>query len=123
MPVLEFDVRIGLSLFAAAMLLAGGTVAAAQEAAPSEPLDPAIPGQEELADPAIPQQERICDFEIARVEAILDDTVEEFGRLEQNRLRTQLDEARAYCDDNNDVMAAIRLEAVTAVIEVTGVAE
>jgi hypothetical protein len=43
--------------------------------------------------------------------------------MEQMRLRTQLDEARAYCDDNNEVMAAIRLEAVTAVIEVTGVGE
>jgi hypothetical protein len=123
MSVLELLVRNSLSLFAAAILLAGGTVAAAQEAAPNEPLDPAIPQQEELLDPEIPQQERICDLEIARVEAILDETVGEFGRMEQMRLRTQLDEARAYCDDNNEVMAAIRLEAVAAVIEVTGVGE
>ena len=78
---------------------------------------------DELTDPAIPQAERICDLEIERVEAILAETLESFGRLEQSRLRTQLDEARAFCDDGNEVMAAIRLEAVTAVIEVTGVAE
>jgi hypothetical protein len=123
MTVVESPVRIRLLLFSAAILLAGGTLAAAQEAAPTEPLDPGIPQQDELLDPEIPQQERICDLEIARVEAILDETVEEFGGMEQMRLRTQLDEARAFCDDDNEVMAAIRLEAVTAVIEVTGVGE
>ena len=78
---------------------------------------------EDLLGPEIPQEERICDREIAEVEALLVDNIEAFGRLEQERLRTQLDEAQAFCDDGNEVMAAIRLEAVMAVIEVTGVAD
>lgn len=78
---------------------------------------------EDLLDPAIPQEERICDLEIAEVEALLEENIDAFGRLEQTRMRTQLDEAQAFCDDGNEVMAAIRLEAVMAVIEVTGVAD
>jgi len=78
---------------------------------------------EELLDPAIPQEERICDLEIAEVEALLDENIEAFGRLEQTRMRQQLREAQNFCDDGNEVMAAIRLEAVMAVIEVTGVAD
>ena len=78
---------------------------------------------EELLDPAMPQEERICDLEIDEVEALLDQNIEAFGRLEQTRLRGQLEEAQQFCDDGNEVMAAIRLEAVMAVIEVTGVAD
>jgi hypothetical protein len=73
-----------------------------------------------LVEEAVPQQERICDQEVDEVEAMLQEKIDSFGRMEQERLRTQLDEAQAYCDDGNEVMAAIRLEAVTAVIEVTG---
>lgn len=73
-----------------------------------------------LVEEAVPQQERICDREIDEVEAMLQEKIDSFGRMEQDRLRTQLDEAQQYCDDGNEVMAAIRLEAVTAVIEVTG---
>lgn len=78
---------------------------------------------EDLLDPEIPQEERICDLEIAKVEAIMEEHIDAFGRMEQARMRQQLDEAQAYCDDGNEVMAAIRLEAVMAVIEVTGVAD
>jgi hypothetical protein len=75
---------------------------------------------EQLVDEAVPQQERICDREIDEVEARLEASIDSFGPMEQDRLRTQLDEAQEFCDDGNEVMAAIRLEAVTAVIEVSG---
>jgi hypothetical protein len=75
---------------------------------------------ETLVEEAVPQKERICDQEVDEVEAMLQEKIDSFGRMEQERLRTQLDEAQAYCDDGNEVMAAIRLEAVTAVIEVIG---
>lgn len=74
---------------------------------------------DDLRDPELPPAERICDLEIARVEAILDANLDSFGRMQQSRLRSQLDEAQAFCDDGNEAMAAIRLEAVTAVVEVT----
>lgn len=77
----------------------------------------------DLVDPEVPQQERICAMEIDEVEALLNENIDAFGRQEQERLRTQLDEAQAFCDDGNEMMAAIRLEAVMAVIEVTGVAD
>ena len=96
----------------AALSMLMGPLALAQEAT-----------TEDLLDPAIPQEERICALEIDEVEALLDENIEAFGRLEQSRLRQQLDEAQGYCDDGNEVMAAIRLEAVMAVIEVTGVAD
>jgi hypothetical protein len=102
-PVLPTIAALGILL---------GSYAAAQEAV-----------TEGLVDPEIPQEERICDLEIDEVEALLDDNIEAFGRLEQSRLRQQLDEAQEFCDDGNEVMAAIRLEAVMAVIEVTGVAD
>ena len=98
------------TIAALSMLL--GSFASAQEAV-----------TEELLDPVIPQEERICDLEIAEVEALLDENIEAFGRLEQSRMRQQLVEAQNFCDDGNEVMAAIRLEAVMAVIEVTGVAD
>jgi len=78
---------------------------------------------EDLLDPEIPQEERICDLEIAKVESLMEEHIDAFGRMEQARMRQQLDQARAFCDDGNEVMAAIRLEAVMAVIEVTGVAD
>jgi hypothetical protein len=102
-PVLPIIAALGILL---------GSYAAAQEAV-----------TEGLVNPEIPQEERICDLEIDEVEALLDDNIEAFGRLEQSRLRQQLDEAQEFCDDGNEVMAAIRLEAVMAVIEVTGVAD
>ncbi len=93
----------------AAPIVITGLLAAAQ----TEPAD-------DLVDPAVPQEERICDQEIDEVEARLEATIDSFSRLEQERLRTQLDEAQQFCDDGNQMMAAIRLEAVTAVIEVSG---
>ena len=104
--------RRALPTFAALALFAAAGLAHAQVATTDDPVDPAMP-----------QQERICDLEIDEVEAVLDEHVESFEPMEQSRLRTQLDEAQAFCDDDNEVMAAIRLEAVTAVIEVTGVGE
>lgn len=103
--------RFALSAFAAFCLLAVPLLSA-QEVTP-----------EDLLDPEVPQEERICDLEIAKVEAILEEHIDSFGRMEQARMRQQLDEAQAYCDDGNEVMAAIRLEAVMAIIEVTGVAD
>lgn len=108
----ETLVRLTLPALAALTTLAAGGLAQAQEATTGD-----------LLDPEIPQQERICDVEIDEVEAILDENLESFGRMEQDRLRTQLDEAQAFCDDGNEVMAAIRLEAVTAVVEVTAGAD
>lgn len=108
----ETLVRPTLPALVAFTLLAAGGLAQAQEATPAD-----------LIDPEIPQQERICDVEIDEVEAILDENLDSFEELEQQRLRTQLDEARAFCDDGNEVMAAIRLEAVTAVVEVTAGAD
>ncbi len=96
----------------AALGMLMGSLASAQESV-----------TDDLVDPEVPQQERICDLEIDEVEALLDENIEAFGRLEQTRLRQQLEEAQAFCDDGNEVMAAIRLEAVMAVIEVTGVAD
>jgi hypothetical protein len=107
----ETPVRPVLPTIATLSLLLG-SLASAQEAV-----------TEDLLDPEIPQEERICDLEIAEVEALLDENIEAFGRLEQSRMRQQLEEAQAFCDDGNEVMAAIRLEAVMAVIEVTGVAD
>jgi|GEM_PF-3157360 len=80
-------------------------------------------GTDDLVDPEVPQEERICDMEIDEVETLLDEKIDAFGRLEQERLRTQLEEAQQFCDDGNEVMAAIRLEAVMAVLEVTGAAD
>ena len=107
----ETLVRPLLPIIAALSMLLG-SLASAQEAV-----------TDDLVDPAIPQQERICDLEIEEVEALLDENIEAFGRLEQSRLRQQLAEAQDFCDDGNEVMAAIRLEAVMAVIEVTGVTD
>lgn len=103
---------ISPAILASSMLL-GSVVAASAQDTPTE----------DLIDPEVPQQERICDMEIDEVEALLDENIEAFGRLEQSRLQQQLDEAQEFCDSGNEVMAAIRLEAVMAVIEVSGVAE
>ncbi len=103
--------RLALPVFAALSLLLG-PLAVAQEVTTND-----------LLDPEVPQEERICDLEIAEVEAQVEENIEAFGRLEQARMRQQLDEAQAFCDDGNEVMAAIRLEAVMALIEVTGVAD
>jgi hypothetical protein len=102
-------VRIALSAVIAVCLAAGGCLAQAQTVT-----------ADDLLDPELPPAERICDREIDEVEAMLEEKIDSFGRMEQERLRTQLDEAQAYCDDGNEVMAAIRLEAVSAVIEVIG---
>jgi hypothetical protein len=77
---------------------------------------------EELLESAVPQEERICDREIAEVEARLDENIEAFEPLEQERMRDQLREAQELCDAGNQMMAAIRLEAVTAVLDVTSTA-
>ena len=66
----------------------------------------------------IPQEERICNIEIAEVEERMEERIDEFPRLEQARLQQQLREAQDYCDEGNEVMAAIRLEAVIATLEV-----
>lgn len=94
---------------AALAMLLSGSLALAQEV-----------DVDSLVEDAVPQQERICDREIDEVEARLEASIDSFGPMEQDRLRTQLDEAQQFCDDGNEVMAAIRLEAVTAVIEVSG---
>lgn len=72
----------------------------------------------EPVDPGVTQEERICDMEIAEVEEAMANYAEDFDQMEQARMRTQLDEARQFCDDGNEVMAAIRLEALTAMLEV-----
>jgi hypothetical protein len=108
----ETRVRFTLPVVVAVLLLGGGSVAPAQDVT-----------ADDLLDPEIAQDERICDLEIAKVEATLDEHVQSFDQMEQSRLRTQLREAQDLCDDGNEVVAAIRLEAVTAVIEVTGVAD
>ncbi len=100
--------RIVFSALIAVCLACGGSLAQAQEVT-----------ADDLRDAELPPAERICDLEIARVEAILDANLDSFGRMQQGRLRSQLDEAQAFCDDGNEAMAAIRLEAVTAVVEVT----
>lgn len=89
----------------------------------SVPLAGAQEVTDDLVDPEVPQQERICDTEIDEVEALLEENIDAFGRMEQERLRTQLEEAQQFCDEGNEMMAAIRLEAVMAMIEVSGVAD
>lgn len=108
----ETLVRFALPVVVAALLFGGGSFAIAQDVT-----------ADDLLDPELAPEERICDLEIAKVEATLDEHVQAFDQMEQSRLRTQLREAQDLCDDGNEVMAAIRLEAVTAVIEVTGVAD
>jgi hypothetical protein len=108
---LETAVRLALPIVVA-IALSLAPFAGAQEAT-----------EEDLVDPEVPQQERICDQEIDEVEASLEAKIDAFEPAEQERLRRQLVEAQELCDDDNEVMAAIRLEAVTAIIEVTGVAD
>lgn len=81
----------------------------------------AAPGPTE--DPSISQQERICDREIDEVETAMAEHAESFDEMERARMITLLGEARRFCDDGNEVMAAIRLEAVAALIEITRPAE
>lgn len=101
--------RAAVSLLVAMVLFSGASSALAQES----PIN-------ELRESELPQEERICQVEIEAVQAILDEKLESLDEMQQRRLRTQLDEARAFCEAGNEVMAAVRLEAVAAMIEVTG---
>jgi hypothetical protein len=79
--------------------------------------------QDDTAAPATdataPQAERICEQEIIDSEAMVADSADSLELADQARVATLLDEARAFCDQNNEVMAAIRLEALQAIIEIT----
>lgn len=87
----------------AALLLAGGVAAQTT----TEPIDPTIP-----------QEERICEIEIAEVTDMRNEAEVELEPMQQNQLDRLMGEAQAFCDDDNGVMAAIRLEAARAIIEV-----
>lgn len=69
-------------------------------------------------DPAISQNERICEIEISEVEAMRSDALGDLEPMQEAELERLMAEARDFCDDDNGVMAAIRLEAAKAIIEV-----
>jgi hypothetical protein len=84
-------VRIALSVILATTMLAAAVVQA--QVTTEDPLDPELP-----------REERICELEIARVEEALDESKSEFGGMERARMETQLDEARGFCEDGNEIM-------------------
>lgn len=96
-------IRQSIAAVFAALLLAGN--AAAQTT--TEPIDPTIP-----------QEERICEIEIAEVAAMRAEAAGEIEPMQEAQLDRLMAEAQGFCDDNNEVMAAIRLEAAQAIIEV-----
>lgn len=71
------------------------------------------------ADVAAPQAERICRQEIADSEVLVADSVASLEPADQVRVENLLAEAHTFCDEGNEVMAAIRLEALQAIIEIT----
>lgn len=71
------------------------------------------------ADAAAPQAERICQQEIVDSEALVAGSSADLEPADQARVESLLAEAQTFCDENNEVMAAIRLEALQAIIEIT----
>jgi hypothetical protein len=94
-------------LMAATLLMVG--TAWSQETATTERIDPEVP-----------QAERICEQEIAEAKLLMAANIDDFGPMDQARMDQLLAEAEEFCADDNEVMAAIRLEALQAIIEVTG---
>lgn len=92
------------SAMAFAVLVQGG-IALAQTA--TDPIDPTIS-----------QDERICEVEIAEIEAMRADAEGELEPMQEAQLDRLMAEARDFCERDNGVMAAIRLEAARAMIEV-----
>ncbi len=70
-------------------------------------------------DAAAPQAERICEQEIVDSAALVASSSASLEPADQARVESLLAEAQAFCDENNEVMAAIRLEALQAIIEIT----
>lgn len=70
-------------------------------------------------DAAAPQAERICQQEIVDSEALVADSSASLEPADQARVESLLAEAQTFCDEDNEVMAAIRLEALQAIIEIT----
>jgi hypothetical protein len=70
-------------------------------------------------DAAAPQAERICEQEIVDSQALVAGSSASLEPADQARVESLLAEAQAFCDENNEVMAAIRLEALQAIIEIT----
>jgi len=70
-------------------------------------------------DAAAPQAERICQQEIVESEALVADAASSLEPADEARVASLLAEAQTFCDENNEVMAAIRLEALQAIIEIT----
>lgn len=89
--------------------LLGGQAALAQSSTASDTIDPTVPAEE-----------RICETEIAEVEELRAEMAGEFTELDEQRMDALLEEARQFCEEENEVMAAIRLETVTAMIDITG---
>lgn len=71
------------------------------------------------ADAVAPQAERICEQEIAEAGAMVAESGGDLDFADQDRVTRLLDEAQAFCDENNEMMAAIRLETLQAIIEIT----
>lgn len=71
------------------------------------------------ADAVAPQAERICEQEIADAEAMVAESGGELSIADQERVARLLDEAQTFCDESNEMMAAIRLEALQAIIEIS----
>lgn len=90
----------------AAMSSIGAAVAQDEEVAPS-------------TDAAAPQAERICQQEIVDSEALVADSSAKLEPADQARVESLLADAQTFCDEDNEVMAAIRLEALQAIIEIT----
>ena len=66
----------------------------------------------------IPQEERICEIEIQEVEEMRVGAEGDLEPMQVAQLERLMAEAREFCESGNSVMAAIRLEAAQAMIEV-----
>jgi hypothetical protein len=64
------------------------------------------------------QEERICEIEIQEVEEMRAGAEGELDPMQVAKLERLMAEAREFCERGNSVMAAIRLEAAQAMIEV-----
>ena len=84
----------------------GAAVAQDEEAAPA-------------TDVTAPQAERICQQEIDDSEALVAESSADLEPADQVRVESLLAEAQTFCNEDNEVMAAIRLEALQAIIEIT----
>jgi hypothetical protein len=69
-------------------------------------------------DSTISQEERICKIEVQEVEEMRAGAEGELDPMQVAKLERLMAEAREFCERGNSVMAAIRLEAAQAMIEV-----